>query len=139
VEDGYEGIGVEINMNAIEYGKKTFHSLEKVKFYIGDGPDAQKNISAHSADLIYTSAVLRHIAPEKIDIVIAEFSRIRPKYIITLEDETSLSYRTFPHNYRSKFESNSWREVHKEYAIDFQSYIDIGGLGSMLRVYEKKS
>jgi len=64
------------------------------------------------------------VAPEKIDAVIAEFSRIGPKYIITLEDEASFSYRTFPHNYRSKFGSHGWRETHTQYVIDVRSFID---------------
>lgn len=137
VEDGYKGVGVEINPKAVERGKKTFPSLAKATFYIGDGPESLQKIDGNSVDLIYSCAVLRHVAPEKIDAVIAQFSRIGPKYIITLEDEASLSYRTFPHNYRSKFSSHGWREILTQYAIDVRSYIDIGGLGTMLRIYTR--
>jgi SAM-dependent methyltransferase len=138
LDDGYHGVGVDINPKAVELGKRTFPSLAKAKFCVGDGPEALAAVAANSVDLIYSCAVLRHVAPEKIDAVIAEFSRIGPKYIITLEDEASLSYRTFPHNYRSKFAHNGWREVLTQYVIDVRSYVgDIGGLGTMLRIYTR--
>lgn len=138
VEDGYQGVGVEINPEAVEVGKKVYPSLQEAKYFIGDGPESLKKIDAKSVDLIYSTAVLRHVAPEKIDAVIAQFSRIGPKYIITVEDEASLSYRSFPHNYRSKFSSNKWREVLTQYAIDVWSDIgDTGGLGTMLRIYTR--
>lgn len=135
VEEGYNGIGVEINPEAVELGKKTFPSLEKAKFCVGDGPEPLRSVASHSVDLIYSCAVLRHVAPEKIGTVIAEFSRIAPKYIITFEDEASLSYRTFPHNYRRMLGRHGWREILTQYAIDVRSDINVGGLGTMLRIY----
>jgi SAM-dependent methyltransferase len=140
VEAGYRGFGVEINPKAVELGKKSFPSLERATFFVGDGPESLKKVPTGSIDLIYSCHALRHVAPEKIDAVLAEFSRITPKYILTHEDEASFSYRTYPHDYRDKLQALGWMNVRSEYAIDVENdelNHDLLSSGSMLRVYSR--
>jgi SAM-dependent methyltransferase len=138
LEAGYKGVGVEINPKAVELGKKTYPSLKKALFFVGEGSEVLPKVENKSVDLIYSCAVLRHVAPEKIDAVLAQFSRIDPKYILTMEDEASLGYRTFPHDYRTKFKALGWEEIGSEYAIDIKNNIHDGhGLGTVLRIYAR--
>lgn len=137
VESGYNGIGVEINPEAVDYGKKSFPSLKRAKFYVGDGAAVLQEIGTDSVDLVYTFAVLRHVSPENINIVAKELARISRNCIITFEDEASTSYRTYPRNYRKIFETFGYKQIVKEYAIDHRCPIDIGGLGTILRIFKK--
>ena len=77
-----------------------------------------KEINQGSVDLIYTTSVLRHISPYSFGKVLTQFSRIKPRFIITLEDEASYTYRDFPHNYRKKFADLGWKLLLSDYAID---------------------
>jgi SAM-dependent methyltransferase len=137
VEDGYQGVGVEISEKAVSMGKKTFPSLQKATFWIDDGPAALKNVEQGSIDLVYSCSALRHVAPEKIDDVLAEFARIQPSYILTVEDEASSDHHSFPHDYRGKLRALGFVEKSKAYAIDLASYVNIGGIGTMFRVYAR--
>jgi hypothetical protein len=67
--------------------------------------------------------------------VFAEFGRIKPRYIITLEDEGGCDVLNFPHDYARHLAGLGYRETHREYAIDLHPDIDIGGIGTMFRVY----
>lgn len=137
VEAGYSAIGVDINADAIAHGQRTFPVLTRARFVVGDAAEPLRTLPDRSVDVAYSCAALRHVAPEKIDTVIAELTRVSSGYVITLEDEGSFSYRTFPHDYRSKFGALGWHVVTSEYAIDRRAPIDIGGIGTMLRVYAR--
>jgi len=137
VEKGYQGIGVEINPVAVEYGKKCFPSLQNVHFIIGDGAAVLKKIDTASVDLIYAVAVLRHISPCSIDIIAEELARISKQYIISLEDEGSLSIRTYPRNYKRIFLTKGYRQIYKTYAVDHFPLNQRVGMGTVMRVFEK--
>ena len=76
--------------------------------------------------------------PEHIDAIASEIARITKKYILTLEDEGSLSSRTWPRNYRRLFERFGFRQIKREYIIDIRKITGIGGIGCVFRIFEKR-
>ena len=151
MEGGYDGVGVEINPLAVKKGKETFPILEKANFFIGEGSEVLPKVKTNSIDVIYSCAVLHHVAPEKIDSILEEFSRIEPKFIATMENEGSLGVRIYPHDYRKKFSNLGWKEVATEYAIDIKANLfksiddpikknemnEAHGLATVLRIYSR--
>jgi SAM-dependent methyltransferase len=135
VEDGYQGIGVEINPSAVATGKKAFPALERATFLIGDGAVELSRVPTGSVDVAYSCFALIHVAPERIGMIFDEFARIGMKYVILLEDEGSFSPRIFPHDYRGLLGERGYRLIDSVYAIDLKSYVAIGGLGTMFRIY----
>ena len=151
MEGGYDGVGVEINPLAVKKGEETFPVLKKANFFIGEGSEVLPKVKTNSVDLIYSCAVLHHVAPEKIDAILDQFSRIEPKFIATMENEGSLGFRIYPHDYRKKFSKLGWKEIVTEYAIDIKADLfksindpiiinemnEAHGLATVLRVYSR--
>jgi SAM-dependent methyltransferase len=133
VDAGFKCTGVELNPKAVEVGLKAFPNLSRATFHTG--PDALKAVT--QADAIYSCAVLRHIPPPVFAQVVQEFGRISPKYILTLEDEGGCDVLNFPHDYPQAFGSIGYQLTRSDYAIDLHPDIDIGGIGTMFRVFKR--
>ncbi|MBY9021774.1 MAG: class I SAM-dependent methyltransferase, partial [Candidatus Lokiarchaeota archaeon] len=69
-----------------------------------------KKFKSNQYDIVYTMAVLEHIHEES-SWIFPEIVRITNNYLITIEDESTLSWRCFPRNYKKIFESFGMKQV----------------------------
>lgn len=139
-ESGWHTVGVEINPQAVATGKKAFPSLERATFYVGDGETTLPQIPPGSIDAIYSTGVLKHVAPDKFAPILTQFARIAPRYIVTMEDEGSFSFQIFPHDYPGTLKQLGYHQIEKRYALDVSDYIEgHGGIGTMFRVHARAS
>lgn len=101
-QNGYKNLNaIEINENAIKLMWETYPHLKDVSIKCGSLEEILPN-SKEKYDLIYTMAVLEHVhyKSEFIFELIAKAT----KFLITIEEETSISKRHFPRNYKKVFE-----------------------------------
>lgn len=110
-QKGYKKLtGVEINREAINVLRRNFPDLlNNITLYSLSMEDF---IYAVDYDISFTMAVLEHIHTDSEFI----FERIvkTSKYIITIEDENSLSYRHFPRNYNKIFTKLGCTQIFRE-------------------------
>ena len=85
-------------------------------------------------DLIYTMAVLEHIHVDS-EWIFNEMVKLTNKFIITIEDEKSISWKHFPRRYKRIFENLGMKE------IEFLNCSRIKGFhkGFYYRLFEKTS
>ena len=98
---GYSDLyGIDINKEAIALMRKEFPKLS-VSLVVAPVEEKIREISDNYFDLVFTMAVLQHLHP-KSKFVFAEMARIT-KYLITVEDEHSRSWRHKPRDYGRVF------------------------------------
>jgi len=123
--------GIEINENAIkimqEYYKECYNNS---KILVGAIEDYIKNFKDNEFDLIFTMAVLEHIHKDS-EWIFDEMIRIS-KFIITIEDEKSLSWRHFPRKYDKIF-SKKMKQIESEDC----SFIKGFNQGFIMRIFQK--
>ncbi len=125
--------GIEISPNALEQRAKFYPVLDDSTFYCGDAREILPTIDENGYDLVFSMAVLMHLHPETPDAFWQEIVRVAGRYIITIENESSSSVRSWSRNYRSAFESLGAGQVHEE---SVQVDEDTGGY--LARVFNTK-
>ena len=82
--------------------------------------------------IVFTMAVLEHIHTDS-EWIFPEMARITEKYLITIEDERSLSWRHFPRKYKKIFESLGMKQI-QEFSCS-----EVNGLKSnfFARIFKK--
>ncbi len=103
-ERGYKNLtGIEINENAVGIMKEKYPECIKNIFVVLNTIERtlRSSFSKNQFDLIFTMAVLEHIHKDA-EWIFGRMVRIS-KNIITIEDETSKSWRHFPRNYETIF------------------------------------
>ena len=93
--------GVEINAEAVEIMKTQYPELNHSKVRVAAIEDVIEDGVTDFFDVVFTMAVLQHIHP-KSKFVFAEMVRIT-KYLITIEDEHTRSWRHKPRDYGRVF------------------------------------
>jgi len=105
-KNGYKELtGVDICGIALELLKTTYNGLsEACELYKSSIEDMITKIPDRAYKVIYTTAVLEHLHIDS-EWVFGGMARITDDYLVTIEDELSVSCRTFPRNYREVFEA----------------------------------
>lgn len=107
---GYEKLwGIEISEGAIELMRKQYPELDYAKIRIAPVENVIEDGVSDCFDLVFTMAVLQHIHPSS-EWVFAEMARIT-RYIITIEDEYTRSWRHKPRNYGRVFEKLGMEQI----------------------------
>ena len=75
--------GIDISKEAIEFCKKT---IPTAKFINDKFSNITRHIKENSYDVVYTSGVIIHQAPDTVDNLINDLIKIGKKYIIHFED-----------------------------------------------------
>ena len=83
---GVQFYGIDINSEAIEFGKKWFENegINNIKLSTGFADDLH-DFPDKSIDIIFTDAILIYIGPDKIEKVFSEFFRVAKNSIILCE------------------------------------------------------
>ncbi len=126
--------GIEISKNAIDEMKASYRTTyDKVLIHNTSVEDFFMSSNEDRYDLIFTMAVLEHIHTDS-DWIFEKMVETTNRYIITIEDERSISWKHFPRNYKKKFEELGMTQV------DFEDCSDVKGLhnGFYFRMFEKK-
>lgn len=105
---GYQDLtGIELNIEAVDYMSKTYNI--QANMLICPVENIISNLS-QSHYFVFTMAFLEHLHPDS-EFVFDEMIRISSQYIVTIEDESSISDRHFPRNYREVFETRGLRQI----------------------------
>ena len=113
-ETGFHNLhGIELSMDAIETMKSNFTAMY-------DNSTIQ-NVTAEEFfencltgfDLIFTMAVLEHIHTDS-NWIFEKLGKASLKYIITIEDEESISWKHFPRDYKKIFENYGFKQIEFE-------------------------
>jgi len=130
---GYKNLtGIEISGPAIEALKNSFPEMASQITVINNSIEGSiTDLGDNQFDLIFTMAVLEHI-PSESEWIFPHFVRITKKYIITIEDEKSISWKHYPRNYQKIF---SKLGLHQQKVVDCSG---VGGLpnGFKCRVFK---
>lgn len=97
--------GIEISENYVEVLKQSYPEMARhCKVYNKSAEEIIGQSEDETFDVVFTMAVLQHIHTES-EFIFPEIVRITKKFLITIEDEKGISWRHFPRNYRTVFES----------------------------------
>jgi pseudaminic acid biosynthesis-associated methylase len=87
-------VGVDVNQKAIDWAAQFCFEVHNVP-----GADIAQRFGPASFDLVFTSGVLIHIAPEDLDQVMAAIVETSKRYVLAVEYadevETAVTYRGF--------------------------------------------
>jgi len=113
-KNGYVNLhGVEINQEAVKKMSHFYPNLsEKARIVINSIEDWIETSEAEF-DLVFTMAVLEHIHNDS-EWIFPEISKITKNYLITIEDEKTLSSRHFPRNYQNIFEKLGMKQIFQD-------------------------
>ncbi len=96
--------GIEISENAVQLLKQSYPEMAvHIKIYNMPVEEVIRHFKDDEFDVVFTMAVLEHIHPDS-EWIFPEIARITKDYLITIEDERSLSWRHFPRCYKRIFE-----------------------------------
>lgn len=109
---GYTKVeGIEIGKDAIALMKRAYPEMAKlIKVYNAPVEDIINDFEDDVFDVVFTMAVLEHIHPDS-RFIFSEMVRITKRYLITIEDERSVSWRHFPRNCRKVFEPLGLKQI----------------------------
>ncbi len=106
--------GLEINEEAVRLFREQFPETAAVStIHVGPAEALIHKLPDRAYDLTYTMAVLEHVHRES-EWIFEHIARITKKWLLTIEDEGSTSWRHFPRNYRRVFERYRFRQVKHE-------------------------
>lgn len=129
---GFEHLaGIEISEEAASLLKQSYPEMARQAKIINEpAEEALRKLEDNAFDITFTMAVLEHIH-RKSEFIFPEMVRITKRFLITIEDELTISWRHFPRNYRKVFESLGLKEV-------YESNVELG-LGKSLyaRLFKK--
>jgi SAM-dependent methyltransferase len=126
--------GVEISEKAVEMLGKSYPVMaEHVKIHNAALEDVITQFEAGEFDLIYTMAALAFIHKDS-EWTFKEIVRIARNLLITIEDERGISWRHFPRNYKSIFESLGMKQTEET------NCSGVNGLGAsyIARIFKKE-
>lgn len=134
---GFEKLnGIEINADAIQLMRKTYPKMSKTaRIETGPVEDIIQKQKPGSFDLVFTMAVLEHIHPDS-EFVFGEMARTTKRFIITIEDESSKTWRHFPRNYRRIFENHGMKQVEEIRGNEVDRVLPEGGY--TVRIFSKE-
>jgi SAM-dependent methyltransferase len=108
---GFTHLGaIELSADAVALLRQTYPDMAAITIDNRPVETAIKAIADRSYDVVFTMAVLEHIHTES-EWVFGDLQRVARQYIITIEDEKTISERHFPRNYRTIFETNGFRQM----------------------------
>jgi SAM-dependent methyltransferase len=106
---GYDNLwGLEINKNAIELMRRHYPELSAC-IVVASVEDKIPEIPDDHFELVFTMAVLEHIHPSS-EWVFAQMARIT-RFLITIEDEYTRSWRHKPRNYERVFSRLGLKQI----------------------------
>lgn len=127
-KNGFKNVlGIEISKKAVELGIEHYPDL-KDKIILSSIEDKIKELK--SFDIIFTRATLEHImfTSEWIFPVIEQLTN---KYLITIEDEKSRTWKHYPRNYKEVFKN--MEQVEEKVCGEEEGLLD----DFILRVFKK--
>lgn len=114
----YRISGIEISASAVDAMRTYFPALaEAATIYIAPVETAITQFRDNQFDLVFTMAVLEHIHSDS-EWVFQEMVRISREYIITIEDEGTVSDRHFPRDYGRIFRSLGMKQIEEGSALN---------------------
>jgi len=125
---------VEVSEEAIKLLRSTYPEMaSQITIFNAPAEDLFPSFPENSTELIYTMAVLEHIHKDS-EWLFNEIARVARTTVITIEDEQHVSWRHFPRNYRSVFESLGLTQVIEHDCTDISGL----GTGFVARVFQKQ-
>jgi SAM-dependent methyltransferase len=104
--------GIEINPYALKIGRVHYPQLyNNCKLKQGEAQNLIKQFKDGELDLIYSMAVLQHI-PDS-NHFFKNIAHKTKRYLLTIEDETHITNRHFPRNYKNLFEKLNLKQYKK--------------------------
>jgi len=131
--DGLDVSGVEINPDAVELMHVLYPSQD---WDIHIGPASETLPQCIPVDTVFTIAVLEHIHPDEIDIILDEMTRLAGKGIITIENEDRSTGRHWPRNYQGLIECRGFKQIHEE-TVPAEIGQDVSGFRT--RVFQRET
>lgn len=102
---------IEINPHAIAAMRDTYPlTAASSEIRLGALEEVLPNLPERSYDLVFSVGVLVHIHSESA-FILDHIARVARQYILTIEDERSLTPRHFPRDYQDVFAARSWRQI----------------------------
>ncbi len=105
-------MGLELSDTSIITMRDMMPVLRNISVYRGPAEQSIKYHKTNSFDLVFTVAVLEHI-PDSTRFF-NQIVRVTSKYLLTLEDEKTVSDRHFPRNYEKIFSRLGMKQIHTE-------------------------
>jgi len=106
--------GIEISQTAVDLLHRHFPQLAATaNIHVNPVEDVIRDFADHSADLVFSMAVLVHIHTDS-DWVLGEIARIARQNIITIEDERSNTERHFRRDYHKVFANLGFSQLHEQ-------------------------
>lgn len=102
--------GIEINPDAVKKMGQYYPDLEKNATIITGSIEDWIKTNNNKFELVFTMAVLEHIHNDS-EWIFPEISKITKNYLITIEDEKTVSSRHFPRNYQNIFEKLGMKQI----------------------------
>ena len=103
--------GIEISEKAVQLFKESYPEMaSRIKIYNVPVEEIIKEFRDREFDIIFTMAVLQHIHTDS-EWIFPEMVRITKDFLITIEDERSVSWRHFPRNYKKVFEPFGMEQI----------------------------
>lgn len=125
---------IEINLEAINLMKTVFPKMAKqLNIFLSSIEKQILIFKDNSFDIVFTVAVLQHIHPDS-NFIFSHIVRITKKYLITMENEVTMSSRHYPRNYCNIFESLGMKQI-------FEQNLESIGMGDtyQARILEKQN
>jgi len=106
-----KAIGVDINAEAIEAGKRWIQSegyTDRLELHVGRIPDALERLPSMSCDVVLSCYTLAYIAPSDLDAVLYEIGRLATKAVIFAEpmggkaNRSTTGYSVWGHQYSER-------------------------------------
>jgi len=95
--------GIEISEKAVRFLKESYPEMSShTKIYNLPVEKIIKEFRNDEFDIVFTMAVLEHIHTDS-EWIFSEIVRITKDFLVTIEDERSISWRHFPRNYEKVF------------------------------------
>lgn len=135
LERGYRDLeAIELSEAALE-GLRRFHPevAEVARLHHGTLEEILPTLADDSVDVVFSLAVLEHIHTDS-EWIFPHIARVARRYVVTVENESALSWRHFPRKYREVFEPLGLHQVEE------MSCRDVSTLGpnSVGRVFAKQ-
>ncbi len=110
--NGYKNLaGIEINKQSIELMEERYSEMYKtIDIYTSTIENAIKHILDLEYDLIFSMAVLEHVHTDS-EFIFREIARITKTFLITIEDESSKTWRHFPRDYNEVFSKVGFHQI----------------------------
>ena len=125
--------GIEISEQAVQLLNQSYPEMAShIKIHNVPVEYVIKTFRDGEFDIVFTMAVFEHIHTDS-DWIFPEIVRITADFLITIEDEQSISWRHFPRNYKKVFALHGIKQVEEI------NCSEVDGLGSSFfaRVFKR--